>query len=77
MFLSLSLPVVSVGYAITLLSTAIVTVGTAAFVNAAKWYGQCVCHCHCQWLVWAMILSLSSLPVVSVGYVFVTITASG
>ena len=46
----------------TLLSTAIVTVGTAAFVNAAKWYGQCVCHCQ---------------SVVSVGYAFVTVTVTG
>ena len=38
-------------------------------------YGLCLCHYHSQWLVWAMFLSLS-LPVVSVVYAFVTITAS-
>ena len=63
MILSLSLPVVSVGY-------------DFVTVTASSYCGLYVCHYHCQRLLLAMLFSLL-LPVVIVGYVSVTITASG
>ena len=63
MLLSLSLPVVIVGYVFVT-------------ITASGYCGLCFCRYHCQWLLWAMLLSLS-LPVVIVGYASVAITASG